>query len=958
MARSLLCIEPDNAAVKTIRRAFEPYGFRIESIPNGEQAIEWARTAAPVLVILSVEPRKVGYAICNKLKRSPSLREIPLILISAEETMATFEQHKKLKSRAEEYLLKPLDVEELLAKADRLVGLGAAEEIPVADSDDIEIADDDISEISENELDLAGLGTGRRNSPELDIRTADRSSDGIAGKADDDDDTSLAMLGDLSKPTSSLDSQTPSPFIEAASVEKDDPFDSEQFDRETQAAFAALEAGAVEGGTPAPGPALVSAGNGKSAAPKSGAPDADLVDLRSLWSDDDLPDHLAWEQPPTVADVGMPPGMAEGGLEGKGGEQARSETGSGTRSGPGSGTGSEANERGYDEASSPSADVAEEDSASLVFGPVEVTAPVSDGRQAGMDVAGGFDPAAGLLTPPPDAQGAASGAAGDDPVLAGLGTAEVPPLPEEVIYDERAAADAAAKDEKIADLERRLHAAETEKQSERQALTGRTGELQGRIESLEAERQTLRQELDELREHMTHAANQGAFSKERDLLGLREIINRKEKDILDLRDGLDAKERQILDHKDKIREHERARRDLEERTLGFEKSLVAANERVSELARDKDKSVEREKGLKARLDDAHEELRKSQDEIEGLRRRIGQTEERARNELERTRLELEARMAESEEAHRSALQKTTDERAEAEATLLADHQAEVARMESGHRAEVEGLQRRFTDELTASAERLQTEVGKLRREHEKILASLKEEQGLQLASERQSYEAQTEAKQRSYRDEIMALRRRHEEELAAAEERRQRDVAAEEQRRLAELEQAESRRRGELQARDEEHHARVTELERRHLTDKTEVSERYRGEHDQTLGRAARAEGELAARAQEIEQAYRRLAGFEADLDATRAELADREVKLAQARDRVGELEAKLAEHEGQVVRSFARLRSDEKTTEKVRRALAVALALLDERTAAGPTPSPQAQGRAGGGAGEEAEKS
>ena len=111
-------------------------------------------------------------------------------------------------------------------------------------------------------------------------------------------------------------------------------------------------------------------------------------------------------------------------------------------------------------------------------------------------------------------------------------------------------------------------------------VSGRVAALQARIASLETERQTVRKEQDEQRERMTHAANQGAFSKERDLLSLREIINKKEKDILDLRDALDAKERQILDHKDKIREHERARRDLEERTLGFEKSNVAANEKA------------------------------------------------------------------------------------------------------------------------------------------------------------------------------------------------------------------------------------------------------------------------------------------------------------------------------------------------------------------------------------------
>ena len=52
----------------------------------------------------------------------------------------------------------------------------------------------------------------------------------------------------------------------------------------------------------------------------------------------------------------------------------------------------------------------------------------------------------------------------------------------------------------------------------------------------------------------------------------------------------------------------------------------------------------------------------------------------------------------------------------------------------------------------------------------------------------------------------------------------------------------------------------------------------------------------------------------------------------------MGALEAKVAEYEDQLVRAFQRIRGDEKNTEKTKRALAVALALLDERGAAAPT--------------------
>src|SRR5215471_4648031 len=134
--RIALAIEPDTDTANQIRRLLEPKGFKVEVIPNGDDAMEWGRTHKPAIVILSVEPRKVGYAISNKLRRSPSLRDVPLVLISSEETLATFEQHRKLKSRADEYLLKPLDMPDFLAKVDRLIGLGGQRAAASTDEDD------------------------------------------------------------------------------------------------------------------------------------------------------------------------------------------------------------------------------------------------------------------------------------------------------------------------------------------------------------------------------------------------------------------------------------------------------------------------------------------------------------------------------------------------------------------------------------------------------------------------------------------------------------------------------------------------------------------------------------------------------------------------------------------------------------------------------------------------------
>jgi DNA-binding response OmpR family regulator len=830
--RIALCIEPDAATADQLRRLLEPNGFEVKNIPDGDDAMEWGRTERPAVIILSVEPKKIGYAICNKLRRSPSLREVPLLLISGEETLATFEQHRKLKSRADEYLLKPIDDRDLLAKVGGLLKLDLS---PGAKADDEEVheldADSDIVLAEDDDIDI------------------------VSSSASTDEDHTLAMdpngaYGAVAESANPRDTseETVAPEEPAAAA----PFEGEKFDPETQAAFAALEAGSPEGGSQHAN---------------------DTVDLRNLWSDDDLPPNLGWEQPPAAK------------------EASKSWTG---------------DVLAATEEAVPSPSEFDPDAyrTGATLGPEPLPADLIASAQA---------------QPGADAP----------PTLD-----EVPPTPDEVAFEDLATETGGriiSESFEMPSIVDDTRAREAE---------ARNTELAARIQSLENERQTLRKEIEEARERFTQSAT---FSKEREFLGLREIINKKEKDILDLRDALDAKERQILDHKDKIRELDRARRDLEESTIGFEQNLVAANERAAELVQDRDKSAEREKGVRARLEDAQAELRKAHDEIDAIKKRAVQDEVRARADADRLRGEMETRLAELEEGHRTEVARFSDEHGQALASAESARQTELARNEVAHRGEIEALQRRLAEEQAQAGERLTAEVTKLRKEHEKAIAAAREEQAIQLGSERQSYEALTEQKERDHRNEILGMRRRHEEEASAAEERRQRDIAEQEARRISELESAETRRRTELAARDEEHHLRVTEIERRYLTEKTDLTEKHRADYDQALGRAARAEGELAARVQEIEQAYRRLASLEADKDEARAELGNREVRLAQGRDRIAELEAKVADYEDQVLRAFQRIRADEKTTEKARRALAVALALIDERAGA-PSPTPAAR--------------
>ncbi len=815
--RTVLCVEPDDAAVAAIREALGSYGFEIKNFANVDKALEWGKDHVPHLFIVSLEPRKVGYAICNKIKRSAEFKDIPLILASAEETMQMLEQHKKLKSRANEYILKPFNTEELVRKVDQLVGL-MMEAVPVnskeiiltVDSDEISIADGDIMD------DMAPAPASPAAPPQ-----APPAKGKVAAKDEDGDDG-------LTPPAS--------PF--AGGPELDDIFD-----KETDAAFAALQAADAD----ATGP-IASA-------------EAALPSAPSPWSEE----PSDWDNERTRA--------------------------------------SSMSELELMAATPPPI--------------VNAPAPIVIATATPAPVV-----TAAVMAAPPVPAAIESPA---DDVVFSFDAADVPPSLDEI------SAGSTFTDAPV--QESFAGAAEKTRLAEAQSR-----ELQARIDGLETERRRLAQEVEDLKGRLQSQP----VSKEKDILTLREIINRKDKDNLDLRDSLDAKERLILDHKDRIREHERARRDLEEKSLGIEKGLMLSNERITALAQDKDKSIEREKGMKARLDDALMEIQKAHDEADALKRRLGQSEDRARAEIERIRGELQSRIAELEEHARTEIAKLNDERAAGEAALVKEHETELARMTGQHDIDLEAVQRRANEEMAALSERNSTEMAKLRKDSEKALASLKEEQSVQVTAERQAHQAAADAKERDHKNEFLALRRRHEEELVSADERRQRELAESQARHAVELEAADTRRRTELQSRDEQHHAVVAEMDRRHFTEKTELSERHRTEIDQAHVRAARAEGELAARTEELSEAYRRLSGHEGDLDAARADLRDREVKLAQNRDRVAQLESKATEYEDQILRAFQKLRADEKTVEKAKRALAVALSLLDDRGAApaGATPT------------------
>ncbi len=98
------------------------YGFRADAATDSNELMQ-RKDDLPQLIVLCIDPKRTGWAVCNRLRKSATLKSTPLIITSAEATEKDFEDHKKLKTRAEEYLHKPFAVDALVEKIGGLIGM-------------------------------------------------------------------------------------------------------------------------------------------------------------------------------------------------------------------------------------------------------------------------------------------------------------------------------------------------------------------------------------------------------------------------------------------------------------------------------------------------------------------------------------------------------------------------------------------------------------------------------------------------------------------------------------------------------------------------------------------------------------------------------------------------------------------------------------------------------------------
>jgi len=96
-------------------------GFTVTIAENGEQALERIKVDKPELILMDVVmPGANGFQVTRSIARDPELQNVPVIICSSKNQET--DRIWGLRQGAKDYLIKPVDAAELLAKIAALGG--------------------------------------------------------------------------------------------------------------------------------------------------------------------------------------------------------------------------------------------------------------------------------------------------------------------------------------------------------------------------------------------------------------------------------------------------------------------------------------------------------------------------------------------------------------------------------------------------------------------------------------------------------------------------------------------------------------------------------------------------------------------------------------------------------------------------------------------------------------------
>lgn len=112
MSQKVLVVEDDINIAELLRLYLQKDGFEVSHAADGGKAVEMAREIQPDLVLLDIMlPVMDGWQVCRELRKT---MKMPIIMLTAKGE--TEDKVSGLEMGADDYIVKPFEVKELLAR--------------------------------------------------------------------------------------------------------------------------------------------------------------------------------------------------------------------------------------------------------------------------------------------------------------------------------------------------------------------------------------------------------------------------------------------------------------------------------------------------------------------------------------------------------------------------------------------------------------------------------------------------------------------------------------------------------------------------------------------------------------------------------------------------------------------------------------------------------------------------
>jgi adenylate cyclase len=113
----ILVVDDTPANLKMLSSMLKEQGYKARPVPSGKLALKAAESNPPDLILLDINmPEMDGYEVCQRLKESETLRDIPIIFISA--LTETIDKVKAFNTGGVDYVTKPFQFEEVHARVE------------------------------------------------------------------------------------------------------------------------------------------------------------------------------------------------------------------------------------------------------------------------------------------------------------------------------------------------------------------------------------------------------------------------------------------------------------------------------------------------------------------------------------------------------------------------------------------------------------------------------------------------------------------------------------------------------------------------------------------------------------------------------------------------------------------------------------------------------------------------